>query len=258
MIKTFKEIINYREMIVNLVKKDLRGRYKGSVFGFLWTFINPLFQLLIYTFAFTYILDSDIDQYYLWLFVALIPWIFFSSSILGGSTSIRASKDLVTKIYFPREVLPIAYVTSCFINMLLTFIIIFITVLVSGRGIHLSVVVLPIIWIIEYILALGMAMLFSAITVYFRDMEHIMGIILQGWIYLTPVIFPIPEKKPAAKAIMMLNPMSPIILAYRDILYDGVFPSAERLLYSLGFAVIFFFIGFYAFGRLKRHFAEEL
>lgn len=258
MIKTFKEIINYREMIANLVKKDLRGRYKGSVFGFLWTFINPLFQLLIYTFAFTYILDSNIDQYYLWLFVALIPWIFFSSSILGGSTSIRASKDLVTKIYFPREVLPIAYVTSCFINMLLTFIIIFITVLVSGRGIHLSVVVLPIIWIIEYILALGMAMLFSAITVYFRDMEHIMGIILQGWIYLTPVIFPIPEEKPAAKAIMMFNPMSPIILAYRDILYDGVFPSAERLLYSFGFAAFFFLLGFYAFGRLKRHFAEEL
>lgn len=244
-------------MIINLVKKDLRGRYKGSVFGFLWTFINPLFQLLIYTLAFTYILDSGIEQYYLWLFVALIPWIFFSSSIVGGSTSIRASKDLVTKIYFPREVLPIAYVTSCFVNMLLTFIIIFITVIIAGRGIHLSICMLPIVWIIEYILALGMAMFFSAITVYFRDMEHIMGIILQGWIYLTPVLFQIPDKA-VAKAIMTINPMSPIILAYRDILYDGVFPSSERLLYSLGFALFFFFLGFFAFGRLKRHFAEEL
>lgn len=257
MFKTFKEIINYREMIINLVKKDLRGRYKGSVFGFLWTFINPLFQLLIYTLAFTYILDSGIEQYYLWLFVALIPWIFFSSSIVGGSTSIRASKDLVTKIYFPREVLPIAYVTSCFVNMLLTFIIIFITVIIAGRGIHLSICMLPVVWIIEYILALGMAMFFSAITVYFRDMEHIMGIILQGWIYLTPVLFQIPDKA-VAKAIMTVNPMSPIILAYRDILYDGVFPSSERLLYSLGFALFFFFLGFFAFGRLKRHFAEEL
>lgn len=257
MFKTFKEIINYREMIINLVKKDLRGRYKGSVFGFLWTFINPLFQLLIYTLAFTYILDSGIEQYYLWLFVALIPWIFFSSSIVGGSTSIRASKDLVTKIYFPREVLPIAYVTSCFVNMLLTFIIIFITVIIAGRGIHLSICMLPVVWIIEYILALGMAMFFSAITVYFRDMEHIMGIILQGWIYLTPVLFQIPDKA-VAKAIMTINPMSPIILAYRDILYDGVFPSSERLLYSLGFALFFFFLGFFAFGRLKRHFAEEL
>lgn len=257
MIKTLKEIISYREMIVNLVKKDLRGRYKGSVFGFLWTFINPLFQLLIYTLAFTYILDSGIEQYYLWLFVALIPWIFFSSSIVGGSTSIRASKDLVTKIYFPREVLPIAYVTSCFVNMLLTFVIIFITVVVAGRGLHASIIVLPVIWVIEYILALGMAMFFSAITVYFRDMEHIMGIILQGWIYLTPVLFQIPDK-PVAKTIMTINPMSPIILAYRDILYHGVFPSAERLLYSLGFALFFFFLGFFTFGRLKRHFAEEL
>ena len=104
--KICKEIYQYRQMIFSLVKKALRGRYKGSVLGFLWTFINPLMQLVVYTFVFTYIMKAGIDKYYLYLFVALIPWIFFSSAITGGSSSIVAQKDLIKKIYFPREVIP--------------------------------------------------------------------------------------------------------------------------------------------------------
>ena len=107
--KICKEIYQYRQMIFSLVKKDLRGRYKGSVLGFLWTFINPLMQLVVYTFVFTYIMKAGIEKYYLYLFVALIPWIFFSSAITGGSSSIVAQKDLIKKIYFPREVIPISY-----------------------------------------------------------------------------------------------------------------------------------------------------
>ena len=162
-----KEIWDYRQMIISLVRKDLRGRYKGSVLGFLWTFVNPLFQLIIYTVVFTYLLPSGIDKYYLFLFVALIPWIFFSSAVVGGSTSILSQKDLVKKIYFPREVLPISYVTSCFVNMLFCFIIVFAVVLISKTSVHpLGIVYLPVVMIVEYFLALGIAMITSAITVY--------------------------------------------------------------------------------------------
>ena len=132
--KICKEIYQYRQMIFSLVKKDLRGRYKGSVLGFLWTFINPLMQLVVYTFVFTYIMKAGIDKYYLYLFVALIPWIFFSSSITGGSSSIVAQKDLIKKMYFPREVIPISYVTSCFVNIQLCFLIIFPVMVISGHG----------------------------------------------------------------------------------------------------------------------------
>ena len=114
----FKEIYNYRTMISSLVRRDLRGRYKASVLGFLWTFIVPLCQLLVYTMVFSVILRSDIEKYYLFLFVALIPWNFFSSCLTGGASCIIQQKDMVTKIYFPREVIPIAYVTSAFVNML--------------------------------------------------------------------------------------------------------------------------------------------
>lgn len=102
-----KEIYNYRQMIFRLVRKDLRGRYKGSVLGFFWTFLNPLLQLLVYTMVFSVIMRSGIDKYYLFLFVALVPWIYFSSSLTGGATSIPGSGDMVKKIYFPRDVMPI-------------------------------------------------------------------------------------------------------------------------------------------------------
>jgi ABC-2 type transport system permease protein len=188
--KTLKEIYAYRQMIFSLVRRDLRGRYKGSVLGFLWTFLNPLLQLVVYTVVFSVILRAGIDKFYLFLFVALVPWIFFSTCVTGGASCIWAQQDMVKKIYFPREVLPIAYVTSQFINMLLTFIIIFIVIVLSGVGINfIALLYLPIIMIVEYILALGTAMLVSALTVYFRDLEFILGIITMAWMYLTPIIY---------------------------------------------------------------------
>ena len=120
-----RELYAYREMINSLVKKDLRGRYKGSILGFLWTFINPLMQLAVYTIVFSVIMRAGIDKFYIFLFVALVPWIFFSSAITGGSMSILNQNDMVKKIYFPRQILPIAYVTSSFVNMMFCFVIIF-------------------------------------------------------------------------------------------------------------------------------------
>ena len=124
-----KEIYDYREMIWMLVRRDLRGRYKGSMLGFLWTFLNPLLQLMVYTVVFSFIMRAGIEKYYLFLFVALIPWMFMATSVQGGATCIIAQKSLVSKIYFPRQVLPIAHVTTCFVNMLLCFVVVFI---VSG------------------------------------------------------------------------------------------------------------------------------
>ncbi len=258
-----KEIWDYRQMIISLVRKDLRGRYKGSVLGFLWTFVNPLFQLIIYTVVFTYLLPSGIDKYYLFLFVALIPWIFFSSAVVGGSTSILSQKDLVKKIYFPREVLPISYVTSCFVNMLFCFIIVFAVVLISKTSVHpLGIVYLPVVMIVEYFLALGIAMITSAITVYFRDFEHILGIITMAWMYLTPVLYPQTLYDNLPKQIKFcaehINPMTSIISAYRRILYDGSVPDMSTLLEATVLGAIFIVLGFLIFGRLKKHFAEEL
>ncbi len=256
---TIREVYNYREMIFNLVRKDLRGRYKGSVLGFLWTFINPLFQLIIYTLVFSYILKNDIEKYYLFLFVALIPWNFFSAALTGGSTAILGQKDMVKKIYFPREVLPIAYVSSCFVNMLYCFVVVFAVVFMSGvRPSIVSLLYLPLIMMIEYVLALGIAFISSAITVYFRDFEHILGIISMGWMFLTPIMYSIEIVPLKYQRIFSFNPMTPVIRAYRDILYYGRPPHIRTLTSATILGVIVLLFGWLLFGRLKRGFAEEM
>ena len=246
-------------MIFSLVKKDLRGRYKGSVLGFLWTFINPLLQLVVYTIVFSFILKTNIERYYLYLFVALIPWIFFSSSITVGSASIVAQKDLIKKIYFPRMVIPISYVTSSFVNMLLCFIVIFAVIIVSGAGINfLALLTLPVIMLVEYILALGMAMLTSAITVYFRDLEHILGIVTMAWMYMTPIMYDksiVPEN---LMPIFNLNPMTHVIECYRAVLYEKKIPDLTTLLSAAGLGILRLIVGILVFNKLQKRFAEEL
>ena len=259
-IQTVKDIYSYREMIYSFVRRELRGRYKGSILGFFWTFLNPLLQLCVYSIVFSTIIRQGIDKYYLFLFVALIPWIFFSSSVTGGAASVIAEKDMVKKIYFPREVLPIAHVTTNFVNMLLCFIVIFAVVIVSRTPINfLAILCLIPVWIVEYILALGMAFLASSVTVYFRDMEHILGIIMMAWQYLTPVLYNLDSvTDPTVKFIFNLNPMTPIIAAYRDILYWCKIPDLTNLLWALALGIAVLIVGWFTFTRLKRRFAEEL
>ena len=257
--KAIKELYAYREMIVGLVRRDLRGRYKGSVLGFLWTFVNPLLQLVVYTMVFSVITKNGIEKYYIYLFVGLVPWIFFSTSVTGGANSILSSKDMVKKIYFPREVLPISVVTSGFINMLFCFIVIFAALFISGIGINpVALLFLPIIMIVEYFLALGFALLSSALTVYFRDLEYILGIITMAWMYLTPVMYPetmVPEN---LLWILKVNPMTSVIMAYRDILYYKQIPQLETLLQALFVGIVFCILGHFVFCKLQKGFVEEM
>ena len=260
MFKRVKEIYAYRTMIYSLVKRDLKGRYKGSMLGFLWTFINPLFQLLIYTFVFSVVMRNGLKDYYMFLFVALIPWIFFASSLSGGTTCITGQKNMVQKIYFPREVLPISYVISQFINMLLSFLVVFAVMLIMRYTFNpVAILCLIPVMITEFILALGFTFILSAVTVYFQDMQYIMGIITMAWQFLSPVMYSVdrvPER--FQNLYLLLNPMAPIIIAYRDILYYAKVPELSTLLLALCMGVVLFVIGWFSFDRMQRHFAEEM
>ena len=257
--KHLREIYDYSQMIFSLVRKELRGRYKGSALGFLWTFINPLLQLCVYTFVFSIVMPNNIDKFYLYLFVGLIPWLFFSGSLTGGAASIINQKDMVKKIYFPREVMPIAYVTSNFVNMLLCFIVIFAVVIVTGVGINpITICYLPVIMAVEYIMCLGGAMLTSALTVYFRDLEYILGIVTMAWMYFTPVVYSIDMVPENLRPFMNLNPMTPVIVAYRDVLYSKQAPHLSTLASGFILGCVVLVIGCVVFQRLQRGFAEEL
>jgi ABC-2 type transport system permease protein len=253
-----KELFNYREMMYNLVRKDLRTRYKGSFLGFLWTFINPLLQLIIYTIVFSTIMRVNVDKFYIYLFVALIPWIFFTSAIQGGATSILAGKDLIKKIYFPRLIMPISVVNAAFMNMLFSMVIVFLAIGISGIGFSKYIFFLPIIMILEYLLALGLAFIFSALNVFFRDLEHILGIIIMGWFYLTPIVYTVDMIPPQYLNLFYLNPMTNIIIAYRDILYFKQMPDFSTLWQILAWSIGLIVIGYLLFQKLQRRFVEEL
>ena len=256
---TLKELYEYREMIVSLIRRELRGKYKASVLGFLWTFLNPLFQLSIYTVVFSIILSSNIEDFYLYLFVGLVPWNFFSASVAGGAGCVVSQENLIKKIYFPRMVLPIACVSSAFINMLLTSIITFAFILFSGKGFNVQALLwFPVIALIQYIFTLGICKLSSALTVFFRDLEYFLSIIMMAWMYLTPIMYKIDMVPENLRYLFNINPMTSIISAYQDILYYKRVPNLQTLITASVIGTAFLLLGSVVFNKLQKKFVEEL
>lgn len=253
-----KELYAYREMIFSLVLKDLRTRYKGSVLGFLWTFVNPLLQLIVYSVVFSVIMRVQMDKYYIYMFVGLLPWIFFCNCVQGGANSVMAGQDLIKKIYFPRLVLPIATVSAAFMNMLFSMVVMFAALFVSGKGITMQIIYLPLLLLLLYFLGLGLAFVFSACNVYLRDLEHILGIITMSLFYVTPVIYPVSMVPERFLKILYLNPMTPMVMAFQDILYYQRAPHLDTLIIVVAYALIALVAGYFIFQRLQRNFVEEL
>lgn len=259
MLSKFTELYNYRMMIGGLVHRELRGRYKGSFLGFLWTFINPLLQLGVYTLLFSVIMKNDIPKYYIFLFVCLVPWMFFSSCLSAGCGTILASSAMVTKIYFPREVLPISFVTSAFINMLYSFIVVFAVLVFSGFGINpVALLYLPIVFLLEYLLSLGVTLMFSAMTVYVRDLQHILGILSMLLQFLSPVMYSTSRVPVEMQKLFNLNPMASILECYRSILYYKQVPDITTLGGAALLALVILVLGELIFNKLQKGFAEEL
>ena len=202
---------------------------------------------------------AEIEKYYLFLFVALVPWMFFSGAVTSGAESVVESADLIKKIYFPREVLTIAKVTSAFVNMILTFVVVFLVLIVTGYGLNpAALLFMPIVMAVEYIFCLGIAMIVSSLTVYFRDLLYILNIVVMAWQYLTPVMYPeswVPER---LLFLWRLNPMTPVINAYRDILYYKKTPELANLALACTIGVVFIVVGYLIFRKLQKGFVEEL
>lgn len=260
MVERLQEIWDYRDMIGGLVKRELRGRYKGSIAGFLWNYINPLCQILVYILVFGVIFPSSLERFYVYLIVGLMPWNMFSATIVQASGCIFAQADMVKKIYFPREVLVIATTTSQLVNFLISYLVAFAIIIVTGAGINLQLILLylPLTIIIEYLLALGISLVLAAVDVYFRDMEYITGVITMIWVWLTPIMYSIQGVPEKLAFWLRLNPLTHIIGAYQNILYYKTAPDIKALGLMGIMAIAILIIGEYIFIHLEKHFAEEL
>ena len=254
-----KNIWQFRDMIFELTHRELRGKYKGSVLGFLWTYINPLMQILVYAFVFSQIFRSGIEAFHLYLIVSMFPFNFFTGGVIQGLGSIRYQGDLVKKVYFPRQILPIVSLTVNFVNLLISFAIIYSILLVSGWGINIRVQGwLILVMACEYFFSLGLALMLSAIEVYFRDIEHIVSVLMMIWMYLTPMFYSIEVIPEKFLPVFYCNPMLYIIGMYQQILYYKRVPDVMYLGKAALFAAGVMAIGSVVFKVLEKRFAEEL
>lgn len=254
----FKNLYNYREFLKTSIKKEFRGKYKKSFLGVLWSFLNPLFQLLIYALVFPFILRNNVENYTVFLIVALFPWNFFNLSVIQSAACIVSNGGIIKKVYFPREILPIATATSNLINFLISSILVFLALFISGIGLTKAVFVLPLIILIQYILQLGLSFILSAITVYVRDVEYLINVLMMLAFYLSPIVYSADMIPSKYLPLFKLNPMFHIIKYYRDILYYGKIPEMGSVLLLLFACIIILVVGYLIFRKLEKRFAEEL
>jgi ABC-type polysaccharide/polyol phosphate export permease len=253
-----KEIYQYREFLKTNVKKDIRGKYKGSFLGILWSFINPLLMTLVYAIVFPFILRNGPDHYVTFIVIAILPWNWFTTVMSQGTFTMIGNADIIKKVYFPREILPISVATSGLVNYFISVPIILAFLFFSGIGFSWNILWLPLIALTQYILTIGIILITSAINVYIRDLEYIVNFIVTMLFYGTPVLYSatlFPEK---FRWILYLNPMTTIINSYRDIFYSKQMPDMTYLLPVLGFSILLLLIGIAVFRKLKKGFAEEV
>ena len=258
MIKAIKNLYQYRELLKSNVKKEIRGKYKASFLGVLWSFINPLLMTLVYAIVFPFLLRSGQPHYTTFIVIAILPWVWCTTVISQGTPTILNNGPIVKKVFFPREILPISIVSSGLVNYCISCIIIFIFLFVSGIGFSLNILYLPLIMIVQYIVLLGVILITSSIDVYVRDVEYIVNFIMQMVFYATPILYPM-EMFPAwVQKFLRLNPMATIIESYRNIFYYQTAPNFKYLgLVFIG-GVLLLIIGFKIFYKLEKGFAEEL
>lgn len=275
-----RELWAYRELIINLVLRDMRVRYKGSALGYLWTQLAPLLLMLVFWFVFSRLLSSSISMFPVFLIIGLLAWNFTNEAVVGGARSIIDSASLIKKVFFPREVLPLVSVLSSLLNFLLSLPMMLLLMAVVQFGtlgrlnFAWTIAYLPVLLIIQTMLLTGLALLMSALAVRFRDFVHLIGILMQFWFFLTPVVYSIDSFNntvfgiPLAVAIRWLNPMASLIEFYREVLYGQAvnvpniptpgLPALTSVLRVLVTAVSILALGYWFFQRRSGSFGEDI
>lgn len=272
-----REIVAYRSMLRNLVLRDLKARYKNSLLGVLWSLLNPLGLMLVFTVLFTVLNSSSenaVRQFPVFVLVGLLPWNFFNGALISGAISITGNASLIKKVYFPREIIPIGTLLSNLVNFLIGVSILVAFLYIYGLGLTIHALWVPVILFTQLIFTLGLVFLLSALAVFYRDVLMILEVVMTAWFFLTPVFYPfeffgtsrtvLGITFNAAQIMRWLNPMASIIDAYRTVLWgnkDSIGPAAmypPYLLRTFLTSLIILIIGYAIFIRTEHLFGEKL
>ena len=255
----FKELYQYRELLKTNVKKEIRGKYKASVLGVFWSFINPLLQVLVYAIVFPYMLRDTGDNYIIYLITGIIPWTFFSTALTSCVGCIKNNSGIIKKVYFPREILPISAVVSGFVNFLISCLIVLIFCVAWGVGISWHILFVPVIALIEGILILGLGMALGAMDAYVQDLEYLVNFILTLAFYGTPIVYRLDTfgNTSLIARLVRMNPVTTLMNAYRDVFMNHVTPDFASLGVVFLISVVVLVIGVLIFKKLEKGFAEQ-
>lgn len=274
-----KEVLGARELLSNLAMREIKGQYKRTIFGRLWSLANPLALMVVYTFVFSFVFrgqpdvgnPSGLDIFAVWLLCGLLPWTFFASAVSTGMGSIVANSGLVTKVYFPRIVLPVASVFTVAYNWLFEMLILAIVLVFVGAFIYPWLPLVVLTMLLLAVFAVGVALLLSLANVYFRDTQYLLTIVLQIWMYATPIVYPVSLISDQSDRIggllgtpvtimdiYTLNPMLHFVQLFRSLLYDNTWPPLSDVLICVAWAAVALLLGFWAFARKEKKLAELL
>ncbi|MBI4888100.1 MAG: ABC transporter permease [Acidobacteria bacterium] len=264
MLSSLLQLFRYRALIQGLVARDLKARYRGSVLGFVWSFVNPLLLLLVYSFVFTVVLPGarprELEPFALFMFCGILPWTWFSSSLLEASNVLIAGGNLIRKVLFPAEVLPIVTVLAglahfCFgLPILAAFLLYYRIPIVPT-----DLLWFPVIVAVQLVLTLGLALLLSALAVHFRDIRDLLSNLLTLWFFGTPIIYSLSQAPPPVRRLLSLNPFTHLAVAYQEVLFHGgAFVEWPRLLAVGAASLVVLALGYAVFDRLRETLAEEV
>jgi ABC-type polysaccharide/polyol phosphate export permease len=257
-VKKKANLLSYRDLLSELVKREIKARYKQSILGYAWVILVPLINLVVLSIVFSFLirLPTGGIPYPIFLFTALVPWTFTANAISSATKSLSANSSLITKVYLPREIFPLSAIISKMVDLLLAVLILVLFLVYYKVSISLMVIFVPLIFLFHLMIVLGVSFILSAINVFFRDVQNVLGVFLTVWMYLTPVLYP-PEIIPDRfVAVFNINPMTPIVNAYRNTVLHGVAPPMPSFAYSAVVSIVLFIFGFWFFKKRARYFAD--
>ena len=274
-----RDIWRSRELLHNLTNREVRGKYRRTALGQLWSLANPIAAILIYTFIFSFIFrlpaqvgdPSGLNNYALWLVCGLLPWLFFNRVLTLGTESLVANAGLIQKVYFPRIVLPLSLANATFFTWLLEMAVLVVALSLLGSFVLPWLPLVALFMIVFALFAVGLSMVFSIVNVYFRDLSYLLTIVLQFWFYLTPILYPrelveTQSDKLGGLAgtpitlldLYTLNPVEGFIEIFRNLLYDNRLPDLATVLVALGWTLAAFVAGAWMYSKKEKMLAELL
>lgn len=244
----------YKDLLKELVRRDVKTKYRRSVLGILWSVLNPLGMMIIMSIVFSHVFRANIENFPVYLMCGQLIFNFFNEASTIAMSAILGNASLIKKVYVPKYLFPVSKVCSCFVNLVTSFIALVIVIIATGTKLSWTVVlvVLPVLYV--FLFSLGMGLILSALVVTFRDLQHLYGVLITAWLYLTPIFYPIDMLPDWVKHIVYMNPIANIIEMFRDVVMYGIVPSTMLQIKCLGACAIVMIVGLWIFYKQQDTF----